>query len=61
MKGTTDFPILVAICAMMIAGLTRSMFETDFIYLHGYIIDNLILLILLAVQDRLYSREFSPA
>jgi O-antigen ligase len=59
MRGGPDFPILVAICALMIAGLTRAMFETDFIFLHGYLTDSLILLIVLAVQDLLYSREFA--
>lgn len=61
MRGRPDFPVLVAICAMMIAGLTRSFFEIDFIYLHTYLTENLLLLVLLAIQDQLYAREFSSA
>lgn len=55
-KNTRDFPVLVAICALMVAGFVRGMFEVDFIILHGYLTDNLILLTLLAIQDQLSAR-----
>jgi O-antigen ligase len=59
LKGGPDFPLLVAISAMMIAGVIRAFFESDFIFLHGYLSDSLLLMVLLAIQDLLYHREFS--
>lgn len=61
LKNGPDFPLLVALCALMIALIIRALFETDFIMMHAYVTENLPFLIPLAIQDRLYAREFSTA
>lgn len=53
-----NFLTLVIICSLMMAGFMRALFETDFIEPHGYITENLLLLTLLAFQDRLYAEEY---
>lgn len=57
LKSSPSFSVLVAICALMIAGFVRSLFEVDFTVLHGYLTDNLILITLLAIQDQLVARS----
>jgi hypothetical protein len=56
LKEAPDFPVLVAISALMVAGFLRGIFEVDFIIPHGYLTENLVLITLLAVQDRLSAK-----
>jgi O-antigen ligase len=55
-KDTPDFPVLVAISALMVAGFLRGMFEINFAIPHGYLTENIVLVSLLTTQDRLIAK-----
>jgi O-antigen ligase len=61
LKNTPDFGILAGISALVLAGFMRALFETDTILPYRYFTINSLLIALLAIQDRLYTREFPPS
>jgi len=61
LKNTPNFGILVGLSALVLAGFVRALFETDTILPYRYFTINSLLIALLALQDQLYSREFSTS
>lgn len=61
LKNTPDFGILVGLGALALAGFVRALFETDVLLPYRYFTINVLLVVVLALQDQLYAREFSPS
>jgi|GEM_PF-3522688 len=61
LKGRPEFAILVGLNALVFCAVLRSLFEVYFIAPHIYLDQSLVLITFLALQDILYSREFSTA
>lgn len=60
-KGGPEGVILITCSSIMAAGFARALFESDFILPHAYLYENLPLILMLALQDLLYYREFTSA
>ena len=58
LKGKPNFVVLIAICALMVAGFMRSIFEVYFVVPHLYIDQTIFLITLLAIQDQLFYRYY---
>ncbi|TKJ39998.1 hypothetical protein CEE37_09690 [candidate division LCP-89 bacterium B3_LCP] len=61
LRNTSAFPVLAAICALMLAGFVRSIFEVDFAIPHGYLFENLIFITLLGIQDQLSAQYLTDS
>ena len=57
LRGSTLFLVLVAVSAMMIAGFTRSIFESELALQHGFLYKNLHIIFVFAFQDQLWARS----
>ena len=58
--SSDQFPVLVAICAVVIFGFVRSIFESDFIIRPGNLANNLMIIVIFAIQYQLAVRS-NPA
>ncbi len=54
-----DKAVLIAITSLMFGEFAHILFEVDFMIPHLYLNQNIFMVLLLAIQDQLYSREFA--
>jgi O-antigen ligase len=58
-RNFADRAVLIAVTSLMFGEFVHILFEVDFMIPHLYLNQNIFMVLLLAIQDQLYSRAFS--